>query len=292
MEIYKLIKYPALVSVMLLLMVHPSTAGGGWTHKPWHGYIKLGQSLLRSDKFFNPDGSKADFTTITMYSTSLYAEVGIFDRLNVNLYFPFFTRVTLNKLVYPNGDVREPGDELDGIGDSDVTLKFGILRNTPIVLAVSLTLGLPLGDSSGGESGILQTGDGEFNQMISADASVSLGKLYVSTMLGYNNRTTPDSGSTPYSDEFRYSFEAGYNVWKLYLILRGQGVKPTGDDKGSGDSETTGVFGDRLEFMALSPEVVFNITPKFGATVSGSFPLKGKRILASPNYAAGVFITI
>ncbi len=276
------------VFLLIILAVAPaaySFAGGGWTYPKRSGYFKLGQNFIIASQYFQPDGEIVDITTISLYTTSAYLEYGLTDRLTGILYLPFFVRSTLNEVEFTSGRPSIPGDFVNSIGDTDIGLKYGLWQDGPIVVAVGLTLGLPLGETAGGETQILQTGDGEFNQMITLEASRSLGSVYATALLGFNNRTQD------FSDEFRYGFEIGRswnNRWITQLRFYGVESFMNGDAEGGAGNS---IFANNMEFLAITPEVAYNIRDNFGVTVNAGFAAFGRKILAAPNYGLGLFYT-
>lgn len=269
----------------LISVNQPAFAGGGWVSGQYHGYFKIGQSYIRASDYFTPKGNVIPITTTGIYTTSFYGEFGLTDRLDVIAYLPFFTRSTLNQLNDSNGNLIVPGDDLNGIGDIDFTLKYGIIKNKPWVVAASLTLGIPSGNPSGGASRSLQTGDGEFNQMITLNMSRSLGKFYVSFLSGFNNRTKG------FSNEYRYGAEAGYGSGKFYYIMRLHGIKPLGKDRQE-ISTINGVFGNRIEYLSFSPEIIYQAGKNWGINLGMGGVIYAKRILAAPNFMAGIYFKI
>ncbi len=158
-------------------------------------FSKLGQNVIRSSYFFNPAGEVID-TTTSLYTTSIYGEYGLTGRLTGIAYFPFFVRGTLNEIQYQQSSNTEPGDAVNAIGDLDVG-SIPFLAGKPFYASFTVLLRLPLGDTGGGRSGILQTGDGEFNQL-RLDVSGSLtAKIFASAYVGFNNRTRGFSGRVP-----------------------------------------------------------------------------------------------
>lgn len=261
---------------------HNSYGGGGWTQKKRAGFFKLGQYILRSDRYFNPEGDLIDINPgIALYTTSLYAEYGITDRLTGIVYFPFFSRSVLNELQKRNGDIEE-GDELNSLGDTNLSLKYGLIRDRPFVLSAMLTLGLPLGDEKGGRTGVLQTGDGEFNQLLSLEAGWSLYPIpaYMSASVGFNKR------SMGFSDEARFGFEAGYTLGNFTAIARFAGVESLMNGE-TNPNEVQGVFGNNIEYISFSPELVYEIQEKFGVSVSVGTAFSGQQVLANPSIEAG-----
>ncbi|MDW7695324.1 hypothetical protein R9C00_27950 [Flammeovirgaceae bacterium SG7u.111] len=271
----------------LLLIALSATAGGGWPQPKGGGFFKIGQYNIIANKYFTPAGDVVDITTTGYYATSIYGEYGITDKLTAIAYIPFFVRSTLNRLETPEGELVQEGDELNSFGDTNLTLKYGIFNKGPYVGALSLTFGLPLGESAGGSTGLLQSGDGEFNQMLSFDVSRSFGKgnTYATAMVGYNNRTNN------FSDEIRYGVEGGLRLNKTWLILRINGIKPL--ETGNEDFvPNNGIFSNKIEYLAISPEINYNFNDKIGASVSGGFAAYGKRLLASPAFSFGVYMKI
>ncbi len=270
----------------ILISISPVLAGGGWTQPQKGGYLKLNQSVIYAAHYFQPDGTITDITTTALYTTSIYAEYGITNRLTGILYFPFFVRTTVNEVQFVNSGDVIPGDALNSIGDTDVTIKYGLIQNGPVVVSTSLTLGLPLGNPGGGESGALQTGDGEFNQLLKVEASHSFypAPLYATALVGFNNRTKG------FSEEFHYGVEVGVNITpQLLALLRIYGVESfkNGDPGGSAN----GVFSNNMEYLSIAPELNYNLNDKYGLSAQAAFAASGERILAAPNFSFGIFMT-
>ena len=261
-------------------------AGGGWPQKKGKGFFKIGQSVIIANKYFSPGGEVVDITTISLYTTSFYGEYGITDRLTGIAYVPFFVRSTLNEVRYEPSGTVVPGDEMNSFGDTDIGLKFGITKDKPVAVSATLMLGLPIGETAGGEQKILQAGDGEFNQLVMIDAGKGFNKWYGNIGVGFNNRTNG------FSDEFRYTFEVGYTGSpKLIASLKVNGVNSlyNGDEI---PNTNNGVFANNTEYLAFGPELGYKIKDNFGVTASAFFATAAKRILASPNFGAGLYYTL
>lgn len=174
--------------------------------------------MIYAGSFYGPGGSIVDITTIGLYTTSVYGEYGITNRLTGIAYVPFFVRSTLNEIKFKQTGNIIPGDELSSIGDAELGIKYGLIKDKPVVVSASVMLGLPIGETAGGESQILQTGDGEFNQMIRLDASHSFypKPFYVSAYGAFNNRTNN------FSDEARFGIEFGATFKKFIPIFKPQ----------------------------------------------------------------------
>jgi len=273
--------------LLFSLFILPSVvfAGGGWLQPKGSGYFKLGQSFIIAGQYYQPNGEIVDITTISLFTTSAYLEYGLTGRLTGTLYFPFFVRSTLNATEYTSGRATDPGDFVNGLGDTNVGLKYGIITDGSIAVAVGLTLGLPLGETAGGETQILQTGDGEFNQLLTVEASKSFGKVYATALIGFNNRTED------FSDEFHIGFEIGRSWndrWLTQLRIYSVNSFMNGDAAGGAGNS---IFANDTEFLAITPEIAYNIHDNFGVTVNAGFAAYGRKILAAPNYGAGLFYT-
>lgn len=276
-----------LTIILLVCIVTSSFAGGGWPQKKKKGFFKLGQSFIVANKYFDHNGDVIDITTLGIYTTSLYGEYGITDRITAIAYVPFFVRGTLNKERNAITNALEnEGDEMNAFGDVDLGVKIGITKDKPIAVSTTLILGLPTGENAGGNSGILQSGDGEFNQIIMLDAGKGFNKFYTNVGVGFNNRTNN------FSDEFRYTFEIGYTGWnKLIATLKVNGIKTLNNDDDTVVIQN-GIFSNRVEYFAFGPELSYKVKDNFGITAYVGFAGAAKRILASPNFGFGVFYTL
>lgn len=260
-------------------------AGGGWLKGKGRGFVKLSQSVLRARYYFTPEGKQIPITTTSFYASTLYAEYGIANGVQGMIYMPFFSRFTLNRLVSTatNEEVGA-GDDLNAIGDTDIGLKVGLLQRTKIKVAVSLILGLPVGESSGGKTKLLQTGDGEFNQFFLLEASTSLYPLpvFFSAGTGLNVR------SNNFSEEFRYYIQGGVHFREvLYFICQLSGTESfyNGDPRGVANS----IFSNNTEYLSLEPSLLLNVHDHVGLSASVALALSGRQVLAAPQYSAGIY---
>ena len=264
-------------------------AGGGWPQPKGKGYIKLSQWWLVSNQHFTDTGLIDPNVTSGVFNTSLYLEYGITNRLTVTGYIPFFSRATNNNLVSATtGEILSPGDAINSFGDTDLGLTYGLTKGT-INTSASLILGLPLGNDAGGSQLNLQTGDGEFNQLVKVDAGFGyqVGKTsaYANVYAGYNNR------SNGFSDEFRFGAETGYNLFgkKILAIVRVFGVLSTFNGDTAEQQTSTSIFANNAEHITISPELNYNINKSWGVSASVATALYGRLIFASPAYSVGVY---
>lgn len=277
---------------MLLSVGNHAMAGGPWPKGKGKTYLKIGEWGVVSARHFTDNGGIDPNVTTGIFNTFLYGEYGLTDRLTTTLYFPFFSRTYMNNLVSSTTDeIIVPGEALNSVGDTDLGIKYTLTKaGAKIPVSASLILGLPFGKTGGGSQMNLQTGDGEFNQILRIDAARSfrLGKQnsYVSIYSGINNRTNG------FSDEFRYGAEWGVNLLKqrLWLIARIDGAESFMNGSRSNDDITsTTIFGNNAEFTNASIEAAFYINKKIGLSVMAANVLRGRIIFAAPSYSAGIF---
>ncbi|MFY0593168.1 hypothetical protein [Roseivirga sp.] len=278
-------KLQIVIIAILILGSNAVFAGGGWPIPKGKGYLKLSQFVIRSNQYFSPSGQIIDISTASIYISSIYGEYGLTDRLGVTAYMPFFSRATLNEQVSTSGTLLAEGDAVNSIGDFDLSVKYGLIVNKPVVVSATLTFGLPLGNSAGGETQVLQTGDGEFNVMLGLEASRSFdgGKGYINTLAAFNNR------SENFSDEFRIGAEVGYRISpKVSGALK---VLSVNSLQNGSDLETpaNGIFSNNIEYLAITPEVNYFVKDNLGISGAIGFAASGKRVLASPSFSIGLF---
>ena len=274
-----------LIVASFLAITTSSFAGGGWTHPKGQGYFKLGQSFIRTNQFFDADANEIPITTFGLYMTSFYGEYGFTDKFTGIVSVPLAVRAVLNRTVSQNtGQTIVDGDQHTGIGDINLGFKYSLYKSEKFVLAGSLTLGLPAGTTTGGETQLLQTGDGEFNQLVQLHASTSFSDFFASTNVGVNNRTEG------FSEEFRYGFELGYSKSRLTVIAKLNGIISfmNGTTAPTGGS----IFSNNLEYTNISGEIAYTVYKNLGLSFSIQNPLGGRNVLNSTNYNVGLFYNL
>ncbi|MFC5282568.1 hypothetical protein [Pedobacter alpinus] len=277
------IKYLSVLIIILSISTQ-TVFSQGWVKEKGDGYIKLAENIVSSNKYFAPDGSTVDITTINQFGTSIYAEYGISNKITGILNFPFYVKQTINDIQFRQSGKTIPGDQTSGVGDADLGIKYGFFQDKKIVLSTSLVFGLPFGKTGAGETGILQTGDGEFNQMLRVDASHSFypKPVYASIYTGFNNRTKG------FSDELRYGFELGFTFKKFIPIIKVNGVLPF--KNGNALTSQGSLFANNIEYLSPSFELNYQITPKLGVSGSVAGAIYAKNVLKAPNYNAGFYL--
>lgn len=234
------------------------------------------------NQFYNSTGEKVDIISTGVYQTSFYGEYGISKKFDVIAYLPFISRLTLNSVKFKSG-LEQDGDEFTSIGDADLGIKYGLRQGKPFVISASLIFGLPLGSTEGGNTELLQTGDGEFNQLVMFDFGYGFKKpFYTNIGIGINNRTKG------FSEEFRGSFEFGYEYREKWIYaFKASTVQSF--ENGNAKLAGNGIFANNLEFISYGVEVSHRFTEKFGATVSYFTASSGQNVLAVPVYNIGIF---
>lgn len=273
------------------LLIQTAFAGGGWPQPKGSGYFKLSQYWLISDKHYTDLGQIDPNLTIGFWSTALYGEYGFTDRLTGQIYAPFFVRNYHNDQVSAaTGETFLQGEALNGIGDFDVTLKYGLTpKRSKVAMTAGLTLGIPLGKTSGSTLGNLQLGDGELNVLARVDMGTSwkLGPfpMYANVYTGFNQRTND------FSDEFRAGAEVGIQLFEDRLLVSGKldVVESLKNGIPSGLNNTTSLFANNAEFTSVTVEVAYSIQKNWGVSVNTARPFRGENVFANPAYSFGVF---
>lgn len=267
----------------LVIIMTDALAGGGWPQKKKGYFAKLSEYTIISKYYFASDGTVIDIPRSSYFGTQVYFEYGITDKLTAIGNIPFFARSSKEATKDGLGMILDPAESINSLGDIDLAFKYGFYQNNGWALATQLTVGIPLGENNGGNSGMLQTGDGEFNQMIEMHLSKSLkNNAYMSLTAGFNNR------ASNFSDEFRYLVEGGKQFGKFWGILRVNGVKPV--DETSEITPNYGVFGNRVEYLGISPEISYSANDNFGVAFGAGFAAYGKNLLASPSFSIGIYL--
>ncbi len=280
-----------IIYLLSLCATQLAFAGDGWIQPKGSGYFKLSQYWVIADQHFTNTGGIDPNATRGTYITSLYGEYGFTERLTGIVYFPFFVRALQNEQVSgTTGEVILPGDAVNSVGDTQLTMKYGIVQNDKIALSGSFSLGLPFGNNSGGRDGSLQTGTGEWNQMFRLDASKSfrVGELYpfASVYSAFNNRTNG------FSDEFRFGAKVGLLLDKFLIQLSLDGVESFQNGDANFNSDGTGLYSNNAEFLALTPELSYFVKDSWGISAAYAGAVSGKLIFARPAYSVGVFLAL
>ena len=281
-----------LATSLLLLAPLVATAGGPWPQRKGGAYVKLSSWNLRYDQHYTDLGRLDPNITSGNHSVFLYGEYGFTDRLTGVLNAAVFARATQNELASATTrEVITPGEAVNGLGDVDVAAKYALTApGAKWPVAVTLQLGLPTGISAGGAEGDLQTGDGEFNQLLRVDAGRGFRlpggtAAYSSAYAGFNNRTGG------FSDEWRAGLELGAGLFaeRLWLVGRLDVVESLKNGEPAAFSQRTGIFANNAEFVSVGVEANAYLGERFGLSAGVASAVRGEVIAAGTSYAFGVF---
>lgn len=284
-----------LLLLFVLLLPVLAKAGGPWPQKKGDSYVKLSEWWVSFDRHYTDAGLTDPNVTTGVYNTFLYGEYGFTNRLtgiaNVNL----FGRNTMNELrSATTSETIVPGESLNSFGDIDLALKYGLTpKGSAWPVSVTALFGIPTGNASGGTAGNLQTGDGEFNQLIRFDAGHGF-KLfskttgYTTVYAGFNNRTQG------FSEEVRLGAETGIQLFnkKAWLIGRLDIVESLKNGESSSAINSTSIFANNTEFVSIGVEVNYYVTPKLGISAGVAGAVRGEIIAAAPSFSVGVFLDL
>jgi hypothetical protein len=282
----------AAFSAILLLAGVSAQAGGPWTQPQGSGYFKLSEFWIVYDRHFTERGGTDPNVTTGIFQTVLYGEYGVAPRWTALLNAPLLARnYTNNVISATTGEVLIPGDAINSLGDVDLGIKYGLNKpGSTWPMALSLTLGLPTGNPAAGEAGNLQTGDGEFNQILQFDIGrgFRLGKNvngYTSAYAAFNHRTEG------FSEEVRLGLEGGVGLLDsdLWLILRLANWESLRNGTASEAITSTSIFANDQAFTSYTLEAAWYVYKGWGvsAAVGGAF--RARIVAAAPSYQVGVF---
>jgi hypothetical protein len=278
--------------LIVLLISNTLMAGGPWTQKKGIGFFKLSEWWVVFDQHFNAEGNIDKNVTTGVFNTSLYAEYGLTDRLTGIFNGNIFSRNYTNNQVSSNtGEIVIPGDELNALGDIDLGLKYGITKaGSKIPVAASLYIGVPTGSTDAGSRNFLNTGDGEFNQMIQLDLGYGFQlhdnvSAYLSGYGGINNRTQS------FSDELRYGTELGLGLLKnrIWLVARVYGVSSFNNGDETTTINSANIYANNLEYGSTAIEINGYATKRLGLSFGNATAFHGELIAARPSYSVGIF---
>jgi len=277
-----------LPAVLLLFSLHPLLAGGGWVSKKGHGFLKFEQRMIRADQYFSAEGTLLPITTTSIYLSNFYGEYGISNKVDIVASLPLLARNVLNETRYSLSGRVEPGDQVTSLGDFQIGAKYGIVQDRAVVLAAGVYFGLPTGNPGGGNTMLLQTGDGEFNQLLKLDGGISFHPLpaYATFGVGFNNRTKG------FSDEWHYNLEGGY-TFKSKILLSVRVWSVNSFFNGEAPTATNGIFSNNTEYFSYGPQVAYLYKEgKMGISFSVDYATSGRNVLARPAWGLGAFLKL
>lgn len=277
-------------------MVSVSVIGGGpWVQPKGKSYFKLSEWWLVFDEHYTSVGLKDPNVTTGIFNTFLYGEYGITNKFTGIVSSALFSRNYMNNLVSgTSGKTIVAGEAVNYLGDTDLGLKYQLSKSgskTPI--ALSVVLGLPTGKDASGSMMNLQTGDGEFNQIIQFDIgrgfkAFNKRQAYYTLYGGFNNRTKN------FSEEIRFGVEFGMEFFnqKLWVITRANGVESLKNGATAETVTSTSIFANNSEYLSYSVEVNQYVSKNIGISAGFASAFRGEIIAASPSFSVGVFLDL
>jgi protein XagA len=263
-----------------------------WTNGKGKAYYKLAAWSLVADQHYTNSGQIDPNATRGNFTMSLYGEYGLTDKLDIISYVPFFTRIYQNAQVSGiTGNVLQEGESLNAFGDLDIGVRYLLYKKKNLSFSTTLKFGLPTGKNSGGSDGSYQTGDGEFNQLLTVDAGISYQLFqkpsYAKTFIGFNNRTQG------FSDEFQYGFETGIKLFdKLWILGRLHSVNSLQNGTLTAQNTQGSIFANNIEYVAVGGEAAYYISKKLGITLNYTSAISGRIIYANPSISGGIFLDL
>ncbi len=283
------------VILVLAVTTNALIAGGPWPQKKGMGYFKLSEWWTVFDQHYTDNGQIDPNVTTGIFNTFLYAEYGVSSRFTTVVNLPLLSRNYMNNLrSFTTNEILVQGEALNSIGDIDLGIKYGLSQpGAKIPVAASITFGLPTGNSSGGTQNNLQTGDGEFNQLLQLDAGTGFKiaknvPAYASVYTGFNNRTNN------FSDEVRYGAELGVGLLnsKLWINTKLNVVESLKNGATAETTTSTSLFANNSEFTSIALEANLYVSKKVGFSASIAGAVRGEIIAAAPSYSVGVFLDL
>jgi protein XagA len=255
-----------------------------WTKKKGTGFYKIDFTGNNAVNVFNATREFVTSPQIRNYTSSIYAEYGLTDKFTLVTYVPFLVNNSLSK---GTTTFNIPSSSNNKIGDIDLAGRFALpFKKIPI--ALTLQLGLPTGDSKNIDG--LNTGDGEFNQMLKIATGIGKKKLWIQTAAGFNNRSKNNS------DEVRYDLEFGYKFLneRLLTILRVNGVESL--KNGTAKESALGLYSNNVGYAGFGPEFLYYFTSKknmgFSTSLRHTVPSRARNVLAASSFSFGIFASL
>ena len=273
-----------IVSILLIVLGNSLIAGSGWVKKKKQHYLKLNQFWVQTaGGYFDQEGLLDPMRMASLYTTSLYGEIGTGEGISIEFYVPIYSRNVL-AISDDMGNMASK-ESIGGIGDVNFGLKQSILAKDHLAISMSYMVSIPLGVTQGGSDGTLFTGDGDLNGLVKCDIGVpfGLGKIggYINGNIGYNLRSQNFSNELWYGSELGISFLEN-NVW---IIGRLVGIEATQ----SGSSSSGIPFASNVSFLNYSVETAYYLNSDYGISAGYVGNVNGSDVLITPAYNVGFF---
>jgi len=268
----------------ILLLVIMSFSVVAQIPKEKKGWFRISEQFITSDKYLEASLSKSvvPIRTNSYYTTTLSFAYGFTGHIIGLATIPFLQHVVVNNQQYNQSGKIIKGGSKTGIGDSDIGIQYVFFPNKRFQVAPFLILGLPLGSTGNPvEVANLQTGDGEFNQLLGLQLQYSISNsFYVTGNGGFNNRTKN------YSNDIHYGMEIGYMVPKTVVKLFYNGIESLFNTDGV--VSLNGMYSNQLEIKSIGIDCAYYFYKNIGLTIGTNFVFDGRNTLYAPTYSLGI----
>ncbi|QWX84462.1 hypothetical protein H0I23_02090 [Cellulophaga sp. HaHaR_3_176] len=272
-----------LIAILLLFSYQISVAQ--WTKGKNNAFLKVAAWNLNYDQHYTNSGDIKDNSEKSYFNLSIYGEYGITKKIDALTYIPFFAS---NKQIKLNNN-----ETLNSIGDIDIGFRYGILKKDNWALSTTLKFGLPTGVNNAGSDSSFNTGDGEFNQLLTTELGYSSSfnntPYYSKAYIGINNRTNN------FSDEFRTGLEFGVLLFnsKFWGIAKLNNVTSLNNNPIANNTTNQGnIFGNNVQYTSFGFEGAYKVTNKIGISLGVDSAFNAKNIAAAPSINSGVFFEL
>ena len=272
-----------LIIIVISLLFINTLVAGAWTQKKNSGFYKLGLRYISATDVYDKDGNKIPVPELTNLFLAFYGEYGINDQLTLIANLSLLESIKIKDQIN-NGIIISKGGSNSGIADSEIGLRYKIWQGEGSVLSSELFIGIPIGDTNNKTR--LYTGDDEFNQIINILYGQSFYPLplYLSTQVGFNNRTGG------FSDEFRYAAEIGFNfVPSILIALKIHGIQTMENGSKSVFGGSYGFHSNDQKYIAFGPELSYSFTKSLGISLGFESAANAANVPSALAYSFGIY---
>jgi len=272
-----------IVITLLLSFTFNNIYAGAWTQKKNSGFYKLGLRYISANNVYDKDGNKIEVPKLTNLFIALYGEYGINDQFTLIANLSLLESIKVEDQI-DNGSIVSKGGSNSGIADSEIGFRYKFWQGEGSVFSTELIFGLPIGNTDNKLG--LYMGDDEFNQNVNVLFGQSFYPLplYLSTQVGFNNRTGG------FSDEIRYAAEIGFSFIPSVLLA----FKINGTQTLENGSETVlgggyGFHSNDQKYLAFGPELIYSFTKSIGISLGFESATNASNVPSALAYSFGVY---
>jgi hypothetical protein len=275
------------------------SAGGPWPRKKNSGYAQLGFTYVGYSKFFNHEGKVTELPRkVTDFTSQLYIDFGLTDRLTMSANLPFKYVATGNKVFASDPtyftDTTIFTDTLSsaslfGLNNVMLGFKYNII-NKKVLFSVGLNAEANVAKYD--SISTLRTGPSTFviHPYLSTGTSFYHDKFFTLLDVGYRVRLKD------YSDEVDFNFELGFS-WnqKTYFIanVAGRFTMAEGSYNNNANAQypngrdlQTSLYPNNQQYVGYGLKFIQKI--KKVHINAGVYFGMGKMVAAVPSYNLGV----